>query len=119
MSKRDIGKRGEEIAARFLKANGYEILERNYTYEHGEIDIIAQKGNTLVFVEVKYRHNLEYGRPEAAISKKKIRMVKKTAEAYLMEKNLPEGECRIDVIAILELEKGKPEIEHYENVSFI
>ncbi len=115
MSKRKTGKYGEGIAVKFLEAKGFKIIERNYYYRHGEIDIIAEDGDTLVFVEVKYRHNLNYGYPEEAISKSKIRLLKRTAEAYIYEKAIYDKPIRFDVISILEQIKGKPEIMHFEN----
>lgn len=71
-NKRDIGKEGEDIAAKYLKEKGFEIIARNYHYSHGEIDIIANDKNQLVFVEVKSRINLDYGEPEYAINPKKL-----------------------------------------------
>ena len=81
----------------------------------GEIDIVAKDGETLVFVEVKYRKNLEFGEPEYGITKNKINQVRKLAEAYLFDKNITDTDCRFDVVAILELEKGKPKIDYYRN----
>lgn len=114
---KDFGKKGEDLAAEMLKENGYEILERNYRYGKGEIDIIAKDPETgyTVFVEVKSRTNLEYGAPEYAITKNKIKQVKKMAELYLYDKNITEIDCRFDVVAILFKYKQKPEINHYIN----
>ena len=58
-NKRDIGKEGEDIAAKYLAEKGFEIVARNYHYSHGEIDIIAKDKQQLVFIEVKCRLNLE------------------------------------------------------------
>lgn len=114
-NKKDIGKEGEEIAAKFLTEKGFEIVERNYQYGHGEIDIVANDKEILVFVEVKTRLNLEYGEPEYAINKKKIQQIKKMAELYLFDKEISEADCRFDVIAILLDNKSNPKITHYEN----
>jgi putative endonuclease len=114
-NKRDIGKEGEDLAAEYISKKGYEILERNYHYGHGEIDIIAKKNGVLVFIEVKSRINLEYGEPEYAINKKKIQQIKKMAELYLFDKEKEEVDCRFDVIAILLEPKSSPQITHYEN----
>lgn len=111
------GDEGEELAVEFLKGKGFEILERNYRYGKGEIDIIANdpaKG-FLVFVEVKSRKNLEFGEPEYAITLKKIKQIKKIAELYLYEKNIKEADCRFDVVAILFGQSAKPLINYYEN----
>jgi putative endonuclease len=112
-----VGDEGEETAVEYLSSKGYEIIERNYRYGKGEIDIIAKdpEKNFLVFVEVKSRKNLEYGEPEYAITKNKIRQVKKMAEAYLYENEISEIDCRFDVVAVLFRSKIKPLINHYEN----
>jgi putative endonuclease len=111
----DIGKIGEDIAVKFLSEKGFEIIERNYHYGHGEIDIVAKDNNFLVFVEVKTRLNLELGEPEYAVNQKKIKQIKKMAELYLFDKEIEEADCRFDVIAILLDDKENPKITHYEN----
>lgn len=114
-NKRKTGSEGEEIACEFISKLGYKIVERNYQFGHGEIDIIAKDGDTLVFIEVKYRKNLEYGPPELAITKGKQNLVKRTATAYLWEKEIKDELSRIDVIAILKLPGQKPKINHIIN----
>ena len=115
-NKRDIGKEGEDIAAKYLTEKGFEIVERNFYYSnHGEIDIVANHNNHLVFIEVKSRLNLEYGEPEYAITPKKIKQIKKIAELYLFDKEIEEVDCRFDVVAVLLEDKSNPKITHYEN----
>lgn len=114
-NKRDIGKEGEEIAAKYLTEKGFEIIERNYHYSHGEIDIVAKDKGCLVFVEVKTRLNLEYGEPEYAINPKKIKQIKKMAELYLFDKVIEEADCRFDVVAVLLEDKSNPKINYYGN----
>lgn len=114
-NKRVTGSKGEEIACDYIAKLGYKIIERNYQFGHGEIDIIAKDGSTLVFIEVKYRKNLEFGPPEFAITKGKQYQIKKTASAYLWENNLTDKLSRIDVIAILHLKDQKPKINHIIN----
>ena len=114
-NKRSTGNKGEEIACNFLKKIGYKIVQRNYQFGHGEIDIVANDNDILVFVEVKYRKSLTYGPPELAISKSKQKQVRKTAEAYLYDKNIKDTSCRIDVIAILHYPKKEPHINHIIN----
>lgn len=114
-NKRVTGSKGEEIACEFISGLGYKIIQRNYQFGHGEIDIIAKDGNTLVFIEVKYRKNLEFGPPELAITKGKQNQIKKTAAAYLWEKNLTDTDSRVDVIAILYPKDQKPKINHIIN----
>ena len=111
----NIGKIGEDLAANFLIEKGYQIIERNYRFSHGEIDIVAKQNETLVFVEVKTRNNLEYGEPEYAITKNKQRQVRKMAELYLYDKDISDTDCRIDVITILLKKKTEYKINHIEN----
>jgi putative endonuclease len=116
-SKQKKGSYGEELALKFLKEKGFEILEQNYRYGRGEIDIVAMDKNELVFFEVKYRNNLEYGPPEYALTKSKQKQVRKISELYIMEKGdeIEFENARIDVIAILHLPNKNPEINHIEN----
>ncbi len=109
------GDTGEEIAAKFLQEKGYTIVEKNYRYGHGEIDIIARHKNYLVFVEVKLRWNLQFGLPEEGITRGKVNQVRKTAEAYLYEKKINTQDCRFDMIAILKKDSGEFSINHIEN----
>jgi putative endonuclease len=115
MTKNRPGQRGEDLACDFLVKKGYQLIERNYTYGKGELDIIAKDGEILVFVEVKSRFNLEYGPPELGITKKKQSQVRRVAEAYLHEKDIVDTDCRIDVVAILFRGKEPPRINHILN----
>ncbi len=117
MNSKELGKAGEEIAVRFLRDNGFEIIEKNYRYGHGEIDIIVKDPDDgfTVFVEVKTRKNLEFGEPEYAMTKSKQKQVKKMAELYLYDKGIEEIDCRFDVVAILLTDKNNPEINHYKH----
>ncbi|MFC2102808.1 YraN family protein [Bacteroidota bacterium] len=117
MDSKELGKAGEEIAVKFLKEKGFEIIERNYRYGHGEIDIIAKdpEDGFTAFVEVKTRQNLDYGKPEYAITKSKQKQIRKIAELYLYDKGIEELDCRFDVIAILLKVKDNPSINHYIN----
>jgi putative endonuclease len=105
------GKEGEEIAVRFLREKGYGIIQQNYIFGHGEIDIIARDGDMLVFVEVKSRASDEYGPPEDAVTQRKAGLVRRTAEGYLFTRKLDEIACRFDVIAI-DRKGGRTEIRH-------
>lgn len=99
---REIGNRFEEMAAGYLRDTGYVILERNYRSKLGEIDIIARDGRILVFVEVKYRMNLEKGDPAEAVHGQKQRRIRNAARMYLYHHQLGEEvPCRFDVVAIL------------------
>lgn len=96
----DLGKQGEDAAARYLCSKGYEIIERNWVYEKYEIDIIASDGEYIVFVEVKTRSSRQWGNPEEAISKSKIKRIVEAADFYLetYDIDLP---ARFDVIAVI------------------
>jgi len=113
-STKEKGKEGEELAVSFLAEKGFEIVERNYRFGKGELDIIAREKDFLVFVEVKSRESLEYGLPEEAITKRKMAQIRKIAEAYLAEKSITDENIRFDVVAILFLNK-EVTITHYEN----
>ena len=111
--RRKIGDKGEEEAANFLFANGYEVLNRNYRYGRGEIDIIARKGDTLAFVEVKTRKNIVYGYPESFVSENQQELILSAAEEYIKQYDW-RGTIRFDIIAIL---WGNDEIklDHFED----
>jgi putative endonuclease len=117
LSRKELAERGEELAAKILTDKGYEIIERNYRYGHGEIDIIAidPSNGCTVFVEVKARQNLEFGEPEYAITKSKQKQIRRIAELYLYDKEIKEVDCRFDVFAILFEDLNHPVVNHYEN----
>ncbi len=116
-SKQKKGTYGEDLAVKLLTEKGYTIIERNYRFGHGEIDIVAKENETLVFVEVKYRNNLEFGPPELAVTKAKQKQVRKIAELFIYDNDgkIDFEEARIDVIAILKLPNEDPQINHIEN----
>lgn len=114
---KQFGDEGEEIAVEHLVEKGYEIIDRNYRYGKGEIDIIAKdpENGDMVFIEVKSKKNLEFGDPVYSVTKNKMRQLKRMAELYLYDKDINEIDCRFDVITVLLRGKQKPIIEHYEN----
>jgi putative endonuclease len=111
VSKTKKGAIGEDLAVDYLMKKGYRILQRNYHFEQGEIDIIAEDSNVLVFVEVKARRSKEYGEPEDAVTPRKREKIRATANGYLFENNIDDKECRFDVIAI-DYQQNKTEIRH-------
>ncbi|MBW7887659.1 MAG: YraN family protein [Bacteroidetes bacterium] len=113
-SKRAIGKNWEETAEQFLRAKGFEIIERNYVYNHGEIDLIAKENEEIVFIEVKFRNNARFGLPEEFVTPKKQERIRRTAEGFAAERNITNISCRFDVVSI-HMEKGKPTITHLRN----
>ncbi|MBM4276913.1 MAG: YraN family protein [Deltaproteobacteria bacterium] len=110
MQKKELGKKGEEIALRFLKKNGYRILEKNYICKMGEMDIIGKEKDTLVFIEVKTRTSTEFGPPQLAVNSRKQKQLSRVALNYLNEKRLKDVKARFDVVAIL-LRQKEEEIE--------
>jgi len=107
MDRQQVGKLGEETARKFLKKRGYRIHETGFRCRHGEIDIVAQKKDYLVFVEVRTKSNLEFGTPEESITQAKKEKLIASALTYTnTHQNLPPL-WRIDVVAIELDEKGK------------
>jgi putative endonuclease len=111
VSKTKKGTIGEDVAVDYLMKKGYRIIQRNYRFEHGEIDIVAEDGNVLVFVEVKARRSKEFGEPEEAVTSCKRGKIRATADGYLFENDIDDKECRFDVIAI-DYHDNKTEIRH-------
>ncbi|MCS6967041.1 MAG: YraN family protein [Cytophagales bacterium] len=109
---RQLGKKGEELAACYLQNRGYEILCRNYQFERTEIDIIARSGSVLVFVEVKSRSSNAFGYPETFVKATKQAHIKRAAENFILQTNW-HGEIRFDIIAITWT--LPPEITHFED----
>ncbi len=112
------GKRGEDIACDYILKKAYKIIERNFRKGYGELDIVAVKSNTLVFIEVKTRKTDEYGSPFESITPWKLRSLVKTAEFYkLIHPKLPEL-MRIDAISVVLTHQDQVvSIEHIENIS--
>ena len=101
MNKRKNGAQGEVAARAYLEKQGAKILEMNWRRPTGEIDIIARLGRTLLFVEVKRRATLRYGRPAEAVDRAKQAHILRTAALYVQENGLEDMPLRFDVIEIL------------------
>lgn len=115
MNLRAVGAVGEEIAEKFLKKQGYKIIEKNYhASRFSEIDIIARHNDMLVFVEVKMRTNLRNGYGREAVTKSKQDNIRYGAQHYMYCKLKKEENCRFDVLEITILD-NKPEIKLIEN----
>lgn len=111
---RKRGIEGEDLAFAHLEKLGYRICQRNYRFGRGEIDIIAEDGKTLVFVEVKARGSSVFGDPEDAVTHHKRRQIRKIAGGYLFERRIEDRECRFDVIAV-EYANGKTVLRHIKD----
>ncbi|WP_456313881.1 YraN family protein [Pseudomonas shirazensis] len=99
----ELGKKGEELAVEYLRENGYKILDRNWTFQKAEIDIIAQKDHFLAVIEVKTRSSTDFGLPQDFVNQKKIQLLVKAVNAYInyREKDFEENlEIRFDIIAV-------------------
>lgn len=92
---------GEDIAQAYLEAQGLVTRERNYRTHYGEIDLIMQDGDVLVFIEVKYRQSSNYGNPLEAVTWRKQQTIKRVARCYIQTLGY-EPQCRFDVIGIVE-----------------
>lgn len=99
MGKREIGTLGEDIATAFLQKKGYAVIRRNFLCRVGEIDIIAQKGEYLCFVEVKLRRNADYGEAREFVTRSKQKKIILAAKYYLL-KNRTELQPRFDVVEV-------------------
>lgn len=114
----DLGKLGEDLAVKFLEAEGFKIFDRNYNYEKAEIDIVAfwEEPAELHFVEVKTRSNTEFIKPEEALTERQQENIYKVAKFYLRERQLVTVPVVFDVIAIGMDDPANPEITHLEDV---
>lgn len=114
---KSLGERGEDVATRFLKKQGYAILTRHLDLPQGELDIIAVDGRTVVFVEVKTRQSTAAGTPTEAIDDRKQQRMSQAALVYLKSQGLLNYAARFDVIAILwpADERRPTQIEHIKN----
>ena len=100
-NKRQIGSEHEIRVAEYLKQNGWQILTLNFRCRFGEIDLIAKEGNTLCFLEVKYRQAYQYGDPAEAVDHKKQKRISNAASYYLYHNSIPsDTPCRFDIAAV-------------------
>jgi putative endonuclease len=109
-----FGEKSENLAAWYLKQNGYKIIEQNYRNQIGEIDIIAREKKTIVFVEVKSRKSIRYGNPKLAVTLKKQRKISMVALYYLKSTQQIDSKARFDVVAITS-NRDEPQIEIVKN----
>lgn len=112
----DLGKLGEELAEEYLKKHGYNIRETNWVFQKAEIDIIAQKGDTLAIVEVKTRSSLDFGLPQDFVKPKKIQLLVKAVNEYVIKNDL-DVNIRFDIISIYKNNKDF-ETEHLEDAFY-
>jgi putative endonuclease len=113
MQKDALGLKGEQAAARYLKRSGYRILDRRWKCLRGELDLIAQKGDEVVFVEVKTRTSTDFGGATAAVDWNKAVRLRAAAYNYLKIHNFYDKPFRIDVIAVTVTQEGRATLEHF------
>jgi putative endonuclease len=109
-----LGKWGEDTAVNYLRHAGFKIIARNYRHIFGEIDIVAIKDNTYIFIEVKTRRSARYGHPAEAVTFRKKRQISKAALEYVTRHQLTEYPMRFDVVSIIKKPEGT-EISHLES----
>jgi putative endonuclease len=107
----DLSRFGEEQACRFLKKQKLKILDRNYSVRGGEIDIVAEDKNFLIFVEVKTRSDSKYAQPWENVRFNKRKNIKLAARQYIQHRRFGGREIRFDVVSIILDDAMKPEIE--------
>lgn len=115
INKRQFGNMGEEISCDYLEKLGYQIIDRNFICRQGEIDIVAKDKDEYVFIEVKTRSNLCYGRPREAVNDNKQKHIYKSTKYYLYRNRLNDVFVRFDVIEIYLVEK-KCKLRHLKGV---
>jgi putative endonuclease len=112
-----LGRRGEDLAHRFLRSCGYLVVGRNYRPgPDSEIDIVARQGETLVFVEVKTRGSAEFGSPERAIDLEKQKKIIRAARTFVTRAGASWSQVRFDTVSIVFTEP--PSVKHYRDVFF-
>ena len=112
----ELGKWGEDLAAEYLQEKGYLILERDWKSGHRDLDIVAQDGDTIVFVEVKTRRNRLFGEPEEAIDYQKRKSLQMTINHYVSCRHI-NSDIRVDVITVVGIIGDTPEIDHIKGVA--
>jgi putative endonuclease len=107
-----LGRNGEDLAASLYRRAGYQMVERNYRVPEGEIDLIARRGSTVVFCEVKTRRTDHWGAPVEAVAWRKQARLRRLAARWMRERGAGEAEVRFDVVSVV-VREGRPEITHF------
>ncbi|WEK56209.1 MAG: YraN family protein [Candidatus Cohnella colombiensis] len=116
INRTEVGRQGEAVASEYLSKHGFRILERNWRCRHGEIDLICEVDETLVFVEVRSRTNpSKFGTAIEAVTPRKCRQVRETASFYMKHHRQSERSIRFDVVAVTFLTGLEPELLHISN----
>ena len=105
LNKRSLGTEKEELAIKYLEEQGAAVLEKNFYFHGGELDLVVKDGEYICFIEVKYRKNKAFGLPEEAVTKAKQKKIIQGAKVFLYQKHYSsETPCRFDVISIYQEE---------------
>jgi putative endonuclease len=119
LTRKELAQLGEDLAARHLTRHGFRILARNFRIPRGELDLIAQDGPELVFIEVKSRIGGAESRPEEAVNARKVVRLARLAEAYLAKSGREDAMWRIDVVAVVLDSSGRlVRLEHLRNAVY-
>lgn len=110
-----LGRRGEDLAHRYLESEGLVVLARNWRCREGELDIVATDGNTLVICEVKTRSGIGYGIPAEAVTYAKIAKIRRITHQWMSEWRLRFPVIRFDVVSIVWPQDGEPELDHIQD----
>lgn len=111
-----VGRYGENVAASYLARAGWQVLDRNWRGQSGELDIVALQGTELVVVEVKTRSGDGYGHPAEAVTARKLARLRRLAAQWLQAHDLHPASVRIDVIAVRTSLRGAAKVEHLTGV---
>lgn len=114
-SRDELGRRGEDEAARHLKSLGYRIVGRRERVLRGDIDIVALDGRTVVFIEVRSKSDTAHGHPAETVGARKQKRIAELAAAYIRRHKLEDQSVRLDVVAVTFPATGRPVVEHYQN----
>lgn len=117
----ELGRKGEDIALKYLTEKGYELIARNYRFKRfGELDLIMKDGKYIVFVEVRTKKNTIYGTPLETVDYAKRRQISKMAQLYFVKEKIPEDTfARFDVIGIVLPDNAEPKIDHIQDAFII
>jgi putative endonuclease len=106
-----LGRKGEDLAASYLRNLGWEIVERNYRTRLGEIDIVCRDRDSIVFVEVKTRTMTDFARPDQSVTQHKQAKLRRLAEDYLVQHRQESADVRFDVLGVT-IGSGRPDFDH-------
>jgi putative endonuclease len=118
MDKKVLGKKGEEIAGKYLIKSGYKIIEKNYRTKYGEIDLICEKDDAIIFIEVRTKTNSDYILPEESITSKKIEHLKKSSLEFLSNSKGKYKNIKFEFIGILFLTDENYKLNHLRDIIF-